>query len=275
ASDSLTDSFLAVSSDGTASQLVDRKSDGKGDSAVIGGVSTGKETEDVSVVSTHISTSGLLTIADADQGQSNFTAQAATAGSNNYGSFTLLADGHWSYTADNSQTAIQQLGASDSLTDSFLAVSSDGTASQLVTVTIHGTNDTPVIGGVSTGNVTEDVSVVSTHISTSDLLTIADADQGQSNFTAQAATAGSNNYGSFTLLADGHWSYTADNSQTAIQQLGASDSLTDSFLAVSTLVPSTTLFRSTIHGTNDTPVIGGVSTGDVTEDVSVVSTHIS
>ena len=67
------------------------------------------------------------------------------------GTFTLAADGTWTYTASNSQTAIQQLNAGQSLTDSFTAVSSDGTASQIVTVTIHGTNDVPVIGGVNTG----------------------------------------------------------------------------------------------------------------------------
>ena len=73
-----------------------------------------------------------------------------------YGTFTLAADGTWTYTADNTQPAIQQLGASASVTDSFTAVSSDGTA-QLVTVTIHGTNDAAVIAGVVTGDVTEDV----------------------------------------------------------------------------------------------------------------------
>ena len=83
----------------------------------------------------------------------------STAGSNGYGSFTLAADGSWTYTADNSQAAIQQLGAGQSLTDSFTAVSRDGTASQIVTVTINGTNDVPVIGGVSTGAVTEDCSL--------------------------------------------------------------------------------------------------------------------
>ncbi|WP_208696942.1 VCBS domain-containing protein [Mesorhizobium sp. M8A.F.Ca.ET.057.01.1.1] len=67
------------------------------------------------------------------------------------------SSGNWTYSADDAQTAIQQLGAGQSITDSFTAVSSDGTASQLVTVTIHGTNDVPVIGGVSTGSVTEDV----------------------------------------------------------------------------------------------------------------------
>src|SRR5258707_5074550 len=69
---------------------------------------------------------------------------------------SLAADGHWSYSADNTQTAIQQLGAGQSLTDSFTAVSSDGTASQQITVTINGTNDVPVLGGVHLGAVSED-----------------------------------------------------------------------------------------------------------------------
>ncbi|PPJ40795.1 VCBS domain-containing protein, partial [Pseudoxanthomonas sp. KAs_5_3] len=88
------------------------------------------------------------------------------------------------YTADNSQGAIQQLGAGQSISDSFTAVSSDGTASQLVTVTITGTNDVPVIGGVATGATSEDDSTP--NLSTSGALTITDVDAGQSSFTAQA-----------------------------------------------------------------------------------------
>ncbi len=45
--------------------------------------------------------------------------------------------------------------------------------------------------------------------------------QDESSFTAQAGTAGSNGYGSFALAANGSWTYTANNSQAAIQQLGA------------------------------------------------------
>src|SRR4030095_8640908 len=99
----------------------------------------------------NLSTSGALTIADVDAGQSSFAAQAGTAGTNGYGNFTLAADGSWSYTAENSQASIPQLGAVPCITDSFTAVSSDGTASQVVTVTITGTNDVPVIGGVASG----------------------------------------------------------------------------------------------------------------------------
>ena len=108
-----------------------------------------------------------------------------------------------------------------------LADNSGVTSSQPVTVTITGTNDGPVIGGVTTGSVTEDVNVVGGDISTSGALTIADADQGESNFTVQTGTLGSSGYGTFTLAADGTWTYTASNSQTAIQQLNAGQSITE------------------------------------------------
>jgi VCBS repeat-containing protein len=264
AGQSISDSFTAVSSDGTASQVVTVTITGTNDVPVIGGVASGAVTEDASTP--NLSTSGALTIADVDQGQSNFAPQASTGGSNGYGSFTLAADGNWTYTADNSQSAIQQLGAGESISDSFTAVSSDGTASQLVTVTIAGTNDAPVIGGVAAGALSEDASTP--NLSTSGALTISDVDQGQSNFAPQASTAGSNGHGSFNLLADGSWSYTADNSQAAIQQLAAGQSISDSFTAVSSDGTASQLVTVTITGTNDVPVIGGVAGGAVSEDDS-------
>ncbi|WP_218005434.1 VCBS domain-containing protein, partial [Variovorax boronicumulans] len=231
AGQSITDSFTAVSSDGTASQLVMVTITGTNDVPVIAGAASGAVQEDVAVSGGNLAASGALTITDMDAGQSNFAPQASTAGSSGYGNFTLAADGTWTYAADNNQSAVQQLGAGQSISDSFTAVSSDGTASQLVTVTITGTNDVPVIGGVASGAVSEDASTP--NLSTSGALTIADVDQGQSNFAPQASTGGTNGYGNFTLAADGTWAYTADNSQSAIQQLGAGQSLSDSFTAVS------------------------------------------
>ncbi|MBT2334163.1 VCBS domain-containing protein [Variovorax paradoxus] len=266
AGQSINDSFTAVSSDGTASQIVTVTITGTNDVPVIGGVASGAVQEDVAVAGGNLATGGVLTIADVDAGESNFAPQASTAGSNGHGSFTLTAEGNWTYAADNSQVAIQQLGAGQSINDSFTAVSSDGTASQLVTVTITGTNDVPVIGGVASGAVTEDAS--SPNLSTSGALTIADVDQGQSSFASQAGTVGSNGYGSFTLAANGSWSYTANNSQAAIQQLGAGQSINDSFTAVSSDGTASRVVTVTITGTNDVPVIGGVSSGAVTEDAS-------
>src|SRR5437762_760889 len=134
-------------------------------------------------------------------------------------------------TASDRQTAIQQLGATQSITDSFTAYSSDGTFCQLVPATIHCTLSLHDALPISTGSVTEDVAVTSGNLTTSGALTIADVDQGQSNFAPQASAAGS--YGTFTLDAAGNWTYTAADSQTAIQQLGQGQSITDSFTAVS------------------------------------------
>ncbi|MDR6861617.1 VCBS repeat-containing protein, partial [Variovorax guangxiensis] len=264
AGESLSDSFTAISSDGTASHVVTVTITGTNDVPVIGGVASGAVSEDDTTPT--LSTSGALTIADVDAGQSNFAPEASIAGSNGHGNFSLLADGNWSYTADNSQSAIQQLGAGQTISDSFTAVSSDGTANQVVTVTITGTNDVPVIGGVASGAVSEDDTTPA--LSTSGALTIADVDAGQSNFAPQASIAGSNGHGNFSLLADGNWSYTANNSQAAIQQLGAGQSLNESFTAVSSDGTANQVVTVTITGTNDVPVIGGVTSGAVSEDAS-------
>ena len=57
-----------------------------------------------------------------------------------YGSYTLTAAGVWTYTLDNSNAAVQALNAGETLTDTFTAVTTDGTQ-QLVTITINGRND--------------------------------------------------------------------------------------------------------------------------------------
>ncbi|MDT8858435.1 VCBS domain-containing protein [Paracoccaceae bacterium Fryx2] len=253
----LTDSFTAVTADGTT-RVVTVTITGVNDGAVIAGVSTGAVTEDTLA---SLTTSGTLTVTDADTGQAVFAAQASTAGSNSYGTFTLGTDGAWSYAADNTQAAIQALGTGATLTDSFTAVTADGTT-QVVTVTITGVNDGAVIAGVSTGAVTEDTLA---SLTTSGTLTVTDADTGQAVFAAQESTAGSNGHGTFTLGTDGAWSYAADNTQAAIQALGTGATLTDSFTAV-TADGTTRVVTVTITGVNDGAVIAGVSTGAVTED---------
>ncbi|HUE47297.1 MAG TPA: VCBS domain-containing protein, partial [Aestuariivirgaceae bacterium] len=166
---------------GTTLQTFDVTITGTNDVPVISGASTGSVTEDAHP--TTLTTGGVLTIVDPDAGQSSFVPQTNVAGA--YGSFTLLADGTWSYTADNTQTAIQQLGEGDTLTDSFTAWSFDGTASQTVTVTIHGTNDVPVIS-VKQGDSDEAVLTADEATPTSFLM---DIDSGDPIYTSgQMAT---------------------------------------------------------------------------------------
>ncbi|HXD44415.1 MAG TPA: VCBS domain-containing protein [Pseudolabrys sp.] len=261
ATDSNVDTFTVTSIDGTQKQIA-FTIHGSNDVAVIGGVAIGDVTEDNNPAT--LTTTGALTVSDADQGQSSFAAQAGTVGSSGLGTFSLDAAGNWTYTADNTQAAIQQLGAGQTLTDSFTAVSSDGSASQLVTVTIHGTNDVAVIGGVTTGAVTEDSNPAT--LTTTGALTVSDADQGQSSFAAQAGTVGSSGLGTFSLDVAGHWTYTADDTQAAIQQLGAGQTLTDSFTAVSSDGSASHIVTVTIHGMDDAPVTAPVGLAPIAED---------
>ncbi len=105
--------------------------------AKISGDTTESVTEDVAAT---LATSGTLTVTDADTGEAVFVAQASTAGTNSYGTFTLGTNGAWTYAADNTQTAIQSLAAGSTLFESITAVTADGTA-QLVTVTIISVNE--------------------------------------------------------------------------------------------------------------------------------------
>ncbi|MFO1151126.1 MAG: VCBS domain-containing protein, partial [Alsobacter sp.] len=286
----LTDSFTAVSADGSASQLVTVTITGGAAStppavttpaantvAVIGGVATGGVTEDAPSTGTSLTAAGALTITDPDTGQAVFVAQTTVAGTNGHGSFTLTADGHWTYTADNTQAAIQSLAAGATLTDSFTAVSADGSASQVVTVTITGVNDAATIAGVAAGAVT--ATAGATSLTATGALTITDPDTGQAIFTTQTAAAGSNGYGSFTLAADGTWTYTADATKAAIAGLAAGATLTDSFTAMSADGSASQLVTVTITGgtpaANTVAVIGGVATGDVTEDAPSTGTSLT
>src|SRR6202035_5964254 len=103
-----------------------------------GGVATGDVTEDVAVTAGNLTTSGALTITDADSGEANFTPQAGAAGSNGYGTFTLAADGSWTYTASDAQTAIQQLGAGQSDPESVADGNSVDLGRRRITNNIHG-----------------------------------------------------------------------------------------------------------------------------------------
>ncbi|WP_374920954.1 VCBS domain-containing protein [Shewanella xiamenensis] len=254
----LTDSLTVQSVDGTTHQIT-VTINGHDDGAVIAGVDSGTVTEDANLTGDQLETHGKLTITDPDTGQDHFTAQTNVAGS--YGTFSLDADGQWHYSADNSQTAIQQLKAGETLTDS-ITVQSVGGTTHTVTITINGHDDGAVIAGVDSGTVTEDANLTAGQLETHGQLTISDPDAGQDHFTAQTNVAGS--YGTLSLDADGQWRYSADNSQSAIQQLKAGETLTDSF-TVTSADGTNHAVTVTLTGSNDAPVLTAQSQS-VTED---------
>ena len=151
-----------------------------------------------------------------------------------YGTFTIDAAGLWTYTLDDTNTAVQALNVGQTLTDTFTATTVDGTE-QLVIITINGRNDAAVISGAANGSVIEAGGVANgTPTATGDLNST-DVDNNPNDaWTAVGTTPGASGYGSYTLTAAGVWTYTLDNSNADVQALNAGETLTDTFTAVTT-----------------------------------------
>ena len=256
---------------GTATQLVTITINGTNDAAVITGDTTGTVVEAGGVNNGAPGTptaTGDLNSTDVDDPADAWTAvNSPAASTNGYGTYTLTAAGVWTYTLDNSNPAVQALNVGQTLTDTFTAITVDGTE-QLVTITIDGANDAAVITGPVIGTVVEAGGVNNgtpgTPIATGNLNST-DVDNPNDAWTAVgAAAASANGYGSYTLTADGVWTYTLDNSNATVQALNAGQTLTDSFTAT-TVDGTARLVTVTINGANDDAVITGVASGSVTE----------
>ncbi len=220
------------------------------DAALISGQDTLTIQEDSSA-----SARGQLTVNDPDAGESQLTLQMHATGSGGYGHFNVLPNGLWTYMVDNTNPNVQQLAEHQSLTDSLVVTSADGTQ-HTITVNIDGTDDAPVITGTTTGTLMEDSGVnAAGELEASGKLTVTDVDDGQNpTFIAQHAVAGSGGYGSFSIDANGHWTYTADNSNPKIQALKVGESSTDSIDVVTSSGETKTL-TMTITGSNDAPTL--------------------
>ena len=71
-----------------------------------------------------------------------------------YGTFAIAADGKWTYTVDNSRAATKALSEGQVVTESFTAKVTDqhgATDTQVVTVTVNGSNDVAQLGGFKQG----------------------------------------------------------------------------------------------------------------------------
>ncbi|MFA0410549.1 VCBS domain-containing protein [Vibrio splendidus] len=232
---------------------------GSNDTPVISGVDTGALKEDVSAnpQSNELTATGKLDIVDIDTGEGSFVSHGfnKTALQGHYGKLEISQDGSWSYSADNSQTAIQSLGEGEQLTDTIKVTSKDGTTHDVV-VTINGTNDTAVIGGTSAGAVTEE-----TQLQTSGTLTVTDTDTGEAHF---ANTDIQGTLGTLHLTDNGAWTYDLDNTNPAVQALGNGATATDT-ITVHSADGTPHQVTITVNGTNDNAVVGGVDTASVTE----------
>ena len=268
--DTLTDTFTATTVGGTT-QVVTITIDGANDAAVISGAASGAVTEAGGVANGTPgmpTATGDLNSTDVDNHDRRLAnSRHVVAGHSGFGTYTLTAAGLWTYTLDNNNPAVQALNVGQTLTDSFTVATIDGTT-QLVTITINGTNDAAVITGDITGSVVEAGGVANgtpgTPTATGDLNST-DVDSPSDAWTAVGTpTASASGFGSYTLTAAGLWTYTLDNNNAAVQALNVGDTLTDTFTAT-TADGIAQLVTITINGANDAAVITGEVAGSVVE----------
>jgi VCBS repeat-containing protein len=261
----LTDTFAVTTIDGTP-QVVTVTINGANDAAVISGTTTGSV---IGAICGAPTATGTLTDTDVDNTPNSFTAVSCpTASDGGYGTFTMTADGVWTYKLDDASSAVKALNVGDALIDTFTVTTIDGTA-QVVTIAINGINDAAVISGLTSGTVIEASGVATTTLGTpsaTGTLTSTDVDDAPNTFTAVSSpTASANGFGTFTMTADGVWAYTIDEANSAVQALNVGNTLTDSF-TVTTIDGTPQVVTVTIHGANDAAVVSGATTGSVTED---------
>ncbi|HEY9760871.1 MAG TPA: VCBS domain-containing protein, partial [Trichocoleus sp.] len=249
------ETFTVEALDGTTKQ-VSFTITGVNDAAVIGDPTVAAVTEDANP--TTLTASGLLSIADVDQGEASFKS-TVTKALGTLGDLTLAANGSYTYSVDNS--AVQFLKAGQTKTETFTVEALDGTTKQ-VSFTITGVNDAAVIGDPTVVAVTEDANST---LTASGSISIADVDQGEASFKP-AVTGLNTNLGTLSLQPSGSYTYSVANS--AVQFLGAGQTKTETF-TVEALDGTTKQVNFTITGVNDVATIVGTATASVKEDTLV------
>ncbi|MEJ6021984.1 VCBS domain-containing protein [Ramlibacter sp. PS4R-6] len=233
---------------------------GTNDAAVIGGASEGHVLEDMGAT---LHAGGVLTVSDPDAGQSQLVARSGAAGSAG-GVFDVAADGTWSYAIDNAAAVVQSLGEGDTLVDTLTVTSIDGTAEQVLSVTLHGVNDAAQFTGTTTLIADEDSFDAAGHLVLDADMGLHDADAGENAVQPNSGT-GSGQFGQFNVDAAGHWTWSSQANPWTIESLAEGQTLTDMFGAFTT-DGTFSLLQVVVAGRNDDPIIAmGDTTGQVIE----------
>ena len=253
--DVITDTITVTSADGTATGEITVTITGTNDGATVGDASVDLDETDVA-----LTTSGSISISDADDGEAKVQPFTDAAGDNGHGTFTVDADGNWGFTANS---AFDELNDGDVITDTITVTSADGTATGEITVTITGTND-----GATVGDASVDLDETDVALTTSGSISISDADDGEAKVQPFTDAAGDNGHGTFTVDADGNWGFTANS---AFDELNDGDVITDTITVTSADGTATGEITVTITGTNDGATVGDASVDLDETDVALTT----
>lgn len=199
-----------------------------------------------------------------------------------YGKLVISSAGGSTYIVDNDDPAVQALRLSgNTLQEVFTYTISDlagATSASTLTVTIQGANDTPVAvnddgqaleaGGVNNGtpgsnavgNVLSNDTDVDQNGETKTVTGVRNLRESASGAIVPVTNAPvviNGTYGTLTISANGAYTYVVDNSNTAVQRLGANDQLIEYFTYRVTdagNLSDLAELRITIKGAYDNPV---------------------
>ncbi|PIT76791.1 S-layer family protein, partial [Limnohabitans sp. JirII-31] len=152
-------------------------------------------------------------------------------------------------------TAHNEFVAGSTYSDTATVSAADGTT-QVLTVTMTGTNDAAVISGTTSGTVTED----SATTTASGTLTSTDVDGTANLFVAQTSVAGDSGYGTYTMTAGGVWTYTIDNNNATVNALNTGQTLSDTF-TVTTVDGTAQTVTVAISGSTDVVSLSSITSG--------------
>ncbi|MGL5596725.1 MAG: VCBS domain-containing protein, partial [Aeromonas sp.] len=258
--ETLTDSFTVMSSDGVSTTTVDIHIVGVDDVPVLTG-SSSSVTEDTNVNGDgKLETTGTVGTSGGDAGEQGFVPGTQTG---TFGDLTIDENGNWTYEADNTQEAIQNLKPGQTLTDTIKVTSSDGVTQTEVKITINGADDVPVLTPAVKTVYEDDTNGAANQLVTSGVVSAVGGDFGEQSFKSGSQKG---IYGKLTINEDGNWHYEADNGDPRIQALKEGESTSESFNVLSSDGVTTTTVTIIIQGNDTLPTLSGAA-DSVTEDM--------
>ncbi len=181
------------------------------------------------------------------QGQLATTVSSSQNISGTYGEISLDTNGRWQYLLDNSNPAVQSLGAGDTLTETI------NLPGQQLQLTIHGSNDQATVSGELTGGVKD---IGDQHDlpapEASGQLQVNDADLGEARFVVEFGKT--TRFGEIHIDGSGAWTYRLNPELDAVRGLSEGQRVSD-YVSVATLDGSRHTLRIDIEGSNHAPQI--------------------
>ncbi|MCX7566042.1 VCBS domain-containing protein, partial [Sulfitobacter sp. F26169L] len=244
---------------------------GTNDLPAINGAEAGAVQEDGA-----LTTGGQLGVSDVDLGDTHTWAIVGDS-AGTFGTFSVDASGAWTYQVNNDLDAVQGLAVGETLTDTVTIRVTDaagGWAEQTVTVTISGSNDTPVIDSDASalnGSLIEGVD--GSPLENSQELVASGTirftgDAGGFTATAEPVVNDGSYLGSIELLPPVDdvvdWTFTVDDA--ALDSLPEGATLTQKYLVTVTDANgdlAREIITITLVGRNDSPIAG--------DDTSLIS----